>query len=301
VVSSLRGELEAILASEGCGITYRAGDVDSLADALMGLVLDVEGRRRMARHSTAAADRFDRDIQYARYADLVESLAAPPSSAPAGEGGRLPPAPVRLRSMAEADVPAVVDVHRRSFPDFFLTFLGPRFLRLLYREILREDGRGAFVAEDGAGRVVGFVAGVDRQVGFYRRLARRRWPAFALAAAAAALRRPSTIPRLFRALGRSKAGREAAAQALLMSIAVAPEVEGRGVGRALVAEFIEAMKRRGAAAVSLATDREGNDRVNRFYLGLGFRVARTYPTPEGRRMNEYVIDLERVPCPVEAS
>jgi len=32
--------------------------------------------------------------------------------------------------------------------------------------------------------------------------------------------------------------------------------------------------------------------VNRFYLKLGFRLADTFVTPEGRAMNEYVMTLE---------
>jgi hypothetical protein len=33
--------------------------------------------------------------------------------------------------------------------------------------------------------------------------------------------------------------------------------------------------------------------VNAFYARLGFELARTFTTPEGRRMNEYVMTLER--------
>jgi len=43
--------------------------------------------------------------------------------------------------------------------------------------------------------------------------------------------------------------------------------------------------------VDLTTDRDNNDKINRFYLSLGFACERTFVTPEGRTMNEYVIDL----------
>jgi hypothetical protein len=45
-------------------------------------------------------------------------------------------------------------------------------------------------------------------------------------------------------------------------------------------------------AVCLTTDCSSNERVNRFYQQLGFRLGRTYVTPEGRAMNEYVMFLK---------
>jgi len=59
-----------------------------------------------------------------------------------------------------------------------------------------------------------------------------------------------------------------------------------------VLRFLEEAKRRGCVRVSLTTDRENNDRVNRFYQTLGFAIGRQYETPEGRKMNEYWIDVK---------
>jgi len=78
----------------------------------------------------------------------------------------------------------------------------------------------------------------------------------------------------------------------LMSIAVKPEAEGRGIGKKLVEAFCREAAGRGAPAVCLTTDREGQDQVNRFYEQMGFQVSRTYVTPEGRAMNEYLITLK---------
>jgi GNAT superfamily N-acetyltransferase len=76
-----------------------------------------------------------------------------------------------------------------------------------------------------------------------------------------------------------------------MSIAVRPGAAGKGTGRELVAAFGAAMAGRGVKEYSLTTDRDDNDRVNQFYLKLGFRLAGTFVTPEGRAMNEYVMTL----------
>jgi ribosomal protein S18 acetylase RimI-like enzyme len=195
----------------------------------------------------------------------------------------------------------VVAIHLQSFPGFFLTFLGSKFLWLLYSEILNTADHIAFVAQDHTGSITGFVVGVCHQSGFYTSLARRRWLAFAIASLGAVIRSPSIIPRLLRALSYPRASRSAAAQALLMSIAVAPAAAGRGIGQQLVMHFLSAMKQENVTSVSLTSDRDANERTNRFYQRLGFRIARTYVTPEGRWMNEYVIDLSNWTSLLEAN
>ena len=58
---------------------------------------------------------------------------------------------VTIRVAAPRDLEAVTEVHVRSFPSFFLSALGPRFLRLLYEEILRSENGVLVVADDGSG------------------------------------------------------------------------------------------------------------------------------------------------------
>ncbi len=195
-----------------------------------------------------------------------------------------------IRDMRSEDIEAVVGIHLESFPGFFLSFLGPKFLRLLYEGIMTHPQGLVLVAESDPG-VDGFVAGVTDQSNFYRRLIRERAHLFAWASLRAVVRRPRIIPRLFRAIRQSRRSEESAAKASLMSIAVRPGASGKGTGKDLVAAFSAAMSKRGIGAYGLTTDRDANDRVNLFYRRLGFRLARTFVTPEGRAMNEYVMDL----------
>ncbi len=199
-------------------------------------------------------------------------------------------AELTLRPMAADDVPAVVSVHLDSFPGFFLSFLGPAFLGALYRGILRDEAGVAVVAEV-KGEIIGFAAGTQDQAGFYRRLLRRRLIEFVVASIRPCLRRPAVIPRMVRALRRPTDVGATAAVASLMSIAVRPGSGGRGVGQQLVEAFCAALRQEGVEAVCLETDREGNERVNEFYSRLGFQLTRSYATPEGRPMNEYVLQL----------
>lgn len=73
-----------------------------------------------------------------------------------------------------------------------------------------------------------------------------------------------------------------------MSIAVSPQAQGGGVGRALVRAFIDEAARRGLKTVDLTTDKHDNAYANAFYLKQGFEVERDFTTPEGRAMYEYV-------------
>ncbi len=195
---------------------------------------------------------------------------------------------VSIRPMAAGDVDAVTAVHLAAFPGFFLSFLGPRFLRQLYRAILDDEEGVAYVATRD-GRVLGFVAGSGSD-GFYRRAARRRWLQFGWASASALIRRPSTARRLLRAL--LSPPKASSPGVLLMSLAVDPTLQRSGAGRLLTRAFIDAARSRGASAVVLTTDRIGNDPVNAFYLAQGFSVASQYVTPEGRAMNEYILYIE---------
>ena len=196
----------------------------------------------------------------------------------------------RIRSASPKDVSAIVGVHLRSFEGFFLTFLGPAFLHQLYSAILADPSGIAFVLEDEQG-ICGFVAGTGQPSGFYRRLLRQRWWRFALASVAPVFKRPSVIPRLLRAFSMPRQVAQEEGRGTLMSIAVLPEAQGKGVGKALVHAFLKEAARRGLRQVDLTTDRDNNEATNHFYQSLGFIFERTFTTPEGRAMNEYVISL----------
>jgi len=191
------------------------------------------------------------------------------------------------RPMAPADISRVVEIHLASFPSFFLSFLGPRFLREFYRGTLNDPASFALVAVDRPGRIAGFVAGHVEPSGFYKRLLMRRGWAFAMASIGPVLRRPSIIPRLFRAM-RYRGGTPATpGGALLASLAVHPEMQAVGAGKLLVRRFAEECFRRGAAYIYLTTDREHNDAVNQFYQSLGWKIETEVVTAEGRALNVY--------------
>jgi GNAT superfamily N-acetyltransferase len=195
-----------------------------------------------------------------------------------------------IRSMRLEDLNAVVDVHLNTFQNFFLSLLGQAFLKELYTGIVASPSGMAFVFEKES-YIYGFIAGTDSPEGFYKRLLRQRWWRFGLASVLPVLRNPKIIPRLLGAFSRGEQNDIHEDCALLMSIAVDPEFQGQGIGKLLIDAFLNEAKNRGVSQVNLTTDKVYNDAVNAFYKRVGFRLNSSFVTPEGREMNEYIIDL----------
>jgi len=213
---------------------------------------------------------------------MIDDSSTAPSSAVASSN---------IRYATSTDVADMVVVHLESFPGFFLTFLGPGFLKVLYSSILEVPDNISLVLVSDNNKVEGFVVGTLSPEGLYKRLLVKNWFNFALASVLPALRNPSCIPRLLRAFSTPKTAKLKSADCLLMSIGVLPNKIGTGAGRMLVEEFLGLAGQRGANSVSLTTDRDNNDSVNRFYEKTGFKLDRSFVTPEGRQMNEYLFDF----------
>lgn len=201
-----------------------------------------------------------------------------------------------IRRMEPNDVCQVITTHLASFPGFFLSFLGPRFLSLYYLNISRVPEGICYVYLNQNNEMVGFIVGALNPNGFYSRLLKRDWFRFTIASLGAVLKKPSIIKRLARAFLHPAGNPVGDDVAGLFSIGVLPEYQGKGVGKELVVAFFKDAEQRGCKKVYLTTDQEKNDKINAFYQSLGFNVERQYLTPEGRRMNEYwknLVDKER--------
>lgn len=196
-----------------------------------------------------------------------------------------------IRPMNADDVESVVRIHLASFPNFFLSFLGPRFLSLFYSGVCVAQEGIAFVYLSESKKPSGFVAGTSNPRGFYSRLLKRDWLKFALASIVPILKKPSIFSRVARGVSHPSDNPVGNDVAGLFSIGVLPELQGTGAGKALVQAFLDEARGRGCKKVFLTTDRDKNDSVNSFYSKMGFTIERQYTTPEGRRMNEYWVTL----------
>jgi ribosomal protein S18 acetylase RimI-like enzyme len=204
-----------------------------------------------------------------------------------------------VRVGRQMDLEPIVRVHAAAFPGFFLTRLGPSFLRAYYGLILQFD-QGILLVVDDQGELCGFAAGFLDPSRFYRTMSAHRWR-FAWPVLRGWIARPGMFARIIgniRGLRSRQKGSESPIPAScceLSSIGVLPERSGNSLGKKLALAFMDTAKAMGATAIRLRTDAENNASVNAFYQRLGFRVERTVTTTGQRLMNEHVLALEPVP------
>lgn len=189
------------------------------------------------------------------------------------------------------EVPALVALHLRAFPGFFLARLGAPFVRQLYLGYQSDPDAVVSVVRGDDGRVIGACLGSIRPAGFFSRLLRRRLFGFVAASLLAIARDPRTAPRLLAALRYRGDAPGGVQGALLSSLCVDPDAQRGGIGRTLADAWCAQASERGAQAAFLTTDAEDNEAVNRFYQKGGWRLMDQYVTRQGRRMNRYRRDL----------
>ena len=196
-----------------------------------------------------------------------------------------------IRLMTEDYLNDVVKVHMKSFRDFFLSFLGERFLWLYYKGVINHNDTIKLVYLE-ANQVKGFVSGTMNPSGFYSSLLRHDWFRFGIASIPAIFKKPKSLFRVLRALAKPGNAPKYRGVAELSSIAVLPDVKSKGIGWALVKAFIQEVKKCSGKAIYLTTDAQNNDAVNVFYQRSGFKIKRVIKTPENRLMNEYWFTID---------
>lgn len=180
-----------------------------------------------------------------------------------------------IRPAEKGDVEFMADLHGSAIATGFLPTLGKAFMRVLYRALVADPESVVLVAEDGAGPN-GFVAGVRSTSRFYRRFARR----YALRAGLAALPRlvrPSVIRRVWESL--TYGAQEEEVPAELLSLAVAPDCRGRGIGLDLGRELLV---RLGEDSVRVVVGHDNRGAI-RAYERMGFVPVRTIEVHRGER------------------
>ena len=79
---------------------------------------------------------------------------------------------MQIKKMNNTHLEEVVEVHLESFPSFFMTFLGKRFLYIYYHGVVQYSNCIALVFYDDE-KVQGFVVGVMNPANFYSTLIKK--------------------------------------------------------------------------------------------------------------------------------
>lgn len=184
---------------------------------------------------------------------------------------------ISCRPACVEDVKQVTKVHLAAFPGFFLTTLGPAFLRTMYKAFLLNKG-GVFVVDDRDGHIQGFAVGVLKSAGKDRNLAVRFLPQLILSLIPAVVRNPVKVVKritsqLFTTSERANIPKNAV---ILRSIGIQPSMQGGGAAGRLLQEFELRANEKGATSVALTTDALDNERAIRFYSKNGYKISQEF-------------------------
>jgi ribosomal protein S18 acetylase RimI-like enzyme len=179
-----------------------------------------------------------------------------------------------LRTGTSEDAETAATLHTEQIDEGFLAFLGPPFLRRLYRRVARVPESFLLVVEDGP-TTVGFLAGSTDVAALYRAFLWHDAPAAALACSGRLLR---SWRRVIETLRHGTGGNGEGAE--LLALAIEPAARGRGAGTNLVEQFLVEVRRRrlDAAHVVVAA---GNETAVALYRRAGFDVVARFEMHAG--------------------
>lgn len=188
------------------------------------------------------------------------------------------------------DIETVVKVHNSAFKGFFLTELGPDFLKLYYHSVAKAPD-GILIGAYHNDRLVGFCAACTECSGFNTRLIKNNIIGFGLTSLKLLFTRPKALLRLSKNMTKKGSVEDDGHYAELMSIAVNKEIQNSGAGKAMIDCLEKTLKQRNVARLSLTTDKLNNDNTLAFYTKRGFQQMYVFTAYPDRIMYRLIKDI----------
>jgi ribosomal protein S18 acetylase RimI-like enzyme len=182
-----------------------------------------------------------------------------------------------VRDGTNEDVTAVAAMHRLQIAEGFLPTLGARFLKRLYRQIVRSPHGFLVVARDDADAVIGFVAGTTDTRRLYRQFVVREG---AIVTVTSGVRIARSLPQVLETL-RYGSGDGSSPEPELLALAVDDAWRRRGVGTTLVNAFLQRATASGATTARVVVG-AGNTAAVELYRRAGFGSQTDVEVHRGR-------------------
>lgn len=190
------------------------------------------------------------------------------------------------------DIPFIVKIHEDAFPGFFLTKLGPEFLQLYYTSVLEHE-EGVLLVSKVNDKCVGLCAGTIMSSGFNTKLIKANLFRYITVGLKLLVFNPSSLLHLFKNMSKENSiiGDDGN-YAELLSIAVDPNVQRSGAGRAMLQELEDVVRESGGRKLSLTTDFENNEKAIGFYKSMGYELWYDFVAYPNRKMYRMIKQLE---------
>jgi len=196
-----------------------------------------------------------------------------------------------IRKILKQELEAVIEVHKNSFKDFFLTNLGTDFL-LVYYDSIRKDKNAILVGIYEDGILSGFCAACFISKGFNTNLIKKNIFQFLMVCIKLLLISPTSLVRLIKNLSKSNPNIEDKAEyAELLSIGVSKDKQGKGIGKKLLKQLEIELNLKGCLNLSLTTDFNNNDNVIDFYRKMGYEIYYEFIAYPNRKMYRMIKKL----------
>lgn len=193
-----------------------------------------------------------------------------------------------VRKAKQDDVDAIVSIHQSAFEGFFLTSLGEGFLSVYYSCFIKSGDTVLLCAEED-GKLLGFSAATRVCKGFNGRLIKDNALRFMMVGLRLLFTNPAAFVRLVKNFTKkSDEVEDDEKYGELYSIGVSAEAQGKGVGKALLAETEKQMR---IEKLSLTTDYYDNESTIAFYKKCGYEVLYEFTAYPNRRMLRMIKEL----------
>jgi ribosomal protein S18 acetylase RimI-like enzyme len=198
---------------------------------------------------------------------------------------------MEIKKIAKEDLSEVINVHKASFKEFFLTELGDHFLTVYY-DCVRKDQRGILLGFYEEEQLFGFCAATTHSRGFNIHLIKKNILQFSLIAIRLLFTRIPSLIRLINNFTKSNPDIiDEANYAELLSIGVSDTKQGQGIGKKLLIQLENEMRLKGCLLLSLTTDYADNEKALQFYKGLGYSVYYDFIAYPNRKMYRMIKKL----------
>lgn len=191
---------------------------------------------------------------------------------------------MEIKIVSKEDISQVVDVHKASFKNFFLTELGDHFLSVYYK-CVGKDKRGILLGFYEDEKLYGFAAATTLSKNFNRNLILENFFQFSIIGIRLLFTKFPALVRLFKNFTKTNASiNDRGEYAELLSIGVSHKKQGRGIGKKLLLKLEETLKTKDCTQLSLTTDFYDNEKAMGFYHSLGYEIFYDFIAYPNRKM-----------------